>query len=109
MSKPGVRSAPLMLATLLVSSACTPAAQEARAIGDNDLLTYDKMILELRQCRIETVAYGGPVRVYTFIRTDGTRFVVQGEGDWLEAEQRLEQTVATESAACPTDVMLVIS
>lgn len=86
----------------------TPALED-EAVGSNPVLSYDEMTASLRRCEIAEVHYGGPVRVYYFTRKDGTSFVVRGTGNWLDAEEKLAQTVATETAKCDGDIMMVIS
>ncbi len=79
------------------------------------LVSETDMRSSLRACDIEAVAYGGPSRKYTFIRTDGSKFLATGTGpsfeglDWVDAEYRLGQIVATETKDCKTPVLLIIS
>ena len=72
------------------------AGTSLAAAGDTNADGLDELLIGQPGCHAGAPGFGSAA-------------VVRGTGNWLDAEEKLAQTVATETAKCDGDIMMVIS
>lgn len=99
----------LLVVASAILAGCVAPTEQVPVVSEAE------MRASLRACDIASIGYGGPSRLYTFTRKDGSQFMTSatgpsyGGGDWMEAEQFFGQIVTEESAGCDEQIMFVIA